>query len=271
MKARLILIFLGLQVSIALSAQDLLIFKSGQELQVNIKKVGTNTIEYVRFDNPNGPSYEAEKARVHKIIYQNGTEDYFQPLIISEIASIDEDFTDERDNTKYKFVVIGEQIWMAENLNYKTDKCLCHNAESENCDECGGFYTFDEAIAACPAGWHLPSDKEWMTLETEVGMFESDAANSGWRGNSPGQGPLLLKGGKSGLDLGMCGFLSTNGLPKDNPKYLNQMYLEGAFYWTSTEGSSSQQAYFRHLRARKSIYRDVCSKSARLTIRCIKD
>jgi len=37
-------------------------------------------------------------------------------------------------------------------------------AHLENCKKYGRLYDWDEAMKACPKGWHLPSDKEWQTL-----------------------------------------------------------------------------------------------------------
>jgi len=36
-------------------------------------------------------------------------------------------FVDDRDNTTYKWIEIGEQIWMAENLNHEADGTKCYN------------------------------------------------------------------------------------------------------------------------------------------------
>lgn len=71
-------------------------------------------------------------------------------------------FTDSRDGKKYRTVKIGDQIWMAENLNYSSG--TCYKKEDANCDRYGRLYTWKDALDASPEGWHLPSKEEWQTL-----------------------------------------------------------------------------------------------------------
>ena len=33
-------------------------------------------------------------------------------------------------------------------------------------NEHGNLYTWEEALAACPEGWRLPTDEDWQNLET---------------------------------------------------------------------------------------------------------
>ncbi|MCQ2100856.1 MAG: fibrobacter succinogenes major paralogous domain-containing protein [Fibrobacter sp.] len=136
------------------------------------------------------------------------------------------EMTDTRDNKTYKTVKIGDQVWMAENLNYadsiKTPSLKgnswCYDNKAENCDVTGRLYTWAAAIdsvalandadnpqtcgfgktctlpaivqGVCPSGWHLPTYDEWQTLFKAVGGFSAAGkalkSGSGWYSNGNG-------------------------------------------------------------------------------------
>ena len=50
----------------------------------------------------------------------------------------------------------------------------------------------------CPSGWHIPSDGEWQTMEISLGMSESEAAQTGWRGSPVGDYMKSTSGWNSG-------------------------------------------------------------------------
>jgi uncharacterized protein (TIGR02145 family) len=82
---------------------------------------------------------------------------------------------DSRDNRTYKTVIIGSQIWMAENLNYSTASgSWCYDDNKDNCQKYGRLYDWQTAINVCPIGWRLPSKSDFETLLANVG----DSANN---------------------------------------------------------------------------------------------
>ena len=100
-------------------------------------------------------------------------------------------FVDERDGQTYKYTTIGNQVWMAQNLNYhveKGDKCMY---EDDDCALKGRLYNIENIFDACPNGWHLPSNEEWMKMLKKMGGTDIAGARlkarEGWLESNPGE------------------------------------------------------------------------------------
>jgi uncharacterized protein (TIGR02145 family) len=89
-----------------------------------------------------------------------------------------------------KTVVIGSNIWMAENLNREMGKSWCYDNKDALCDKFGRLYDLETAMKACPDGYHLPSATEWDTLVARTGGGDMAGKNlksaQNWYGNGSG-------------------------------------------------------------------------------------
>jgi uncharacterized protein (TIGR02145 family) len=143
--------------------------------------------------------------------------------------------TDSRDGKKYKVVMIGSQMWMAENLNYAVEGSKCYEDNSENCDKYGMLYDWETAMKACPAGWHLPTKEEWDVLTATVGGEETEGkklkATSGW--NEDGNGTDEF------------GFAALPGGLGDSDGYFSNAGKFG--YWWSASEYNDYHAYLREM------------------------
>jgi len=117
--------------------------------------------------------------------------DEYEKAIKKAMANIKKgSFTDTRDGKIYKTVKIGEQIWMAENLNYDAEDSKCYENDPANCQKYGRLYNWNTAMKVCPEGWKLPKSEEWDILTVTVGSSITQGkylkATSGWNSNGNG-------------------------------------------------------------------------------------
>ncbi len=191
---------------------------------------------------------------------------------------------DSRDGQMYPTVLIGNQCWMAKNLNIgqkillaqnqtdnQTIEKYCYSDDTTYCHTYGGLYqwgemmqytTTENAQGICPDGWHIPSDEAWKTLEITLGMDSSqaDMVNQ-WRG--PGVGTALKAGGSSEIEILLGGCRILNGLS----------YYEGdmGYYWTSSQyGSQAWRRCFSATSGSVGRYNNF-TKTYGLSVRCVKD
>ncbi len=121
-------------------------------------------------------------------------------------AQILGNFSDPRDGREYQTVsyqiestddINSSMTWMAENLNFQTDSSYCYDDFESNCEIMGRLYTWEAAMTACPAGWHLPDNVEWTQLaDLFGGLLEAGqhlkSTNDLWYGGNQGTNKSLF-------------------------------------------------------------------------------
>ena len=173
-------------------------------------------------------------------------------------------FTDFRDGKNYKWVKIGNQIWMAENLNYsKVSWSQCYDEEKSNCNTYGRLYYWKHAIKICPQGWHLPSDSEWMTLvtflggESVAGGKMKEAGTSHW--NFPNAG-ATNSGGFNALPGGkMYGNISSDAMGGE------------CHFWSSYKSDTKGSLEFWISSGDDDFKNEFRGEKDGFSVRCLKD
>ena len=161
----------------------------------------------------------------------------------SEYDEATHTLTDLRDGQTYRTVTIGDQVWMAENLNYNYDSWLhhsyCYNDNEENCDKYGRLYHAQAAIAACPNGWHLPDSLEFVALIEAVGgedvAREKLKSTSDWPDGENGTDEFGFAALPTGYRDGPM------GSGRDEAIYVH--YGDGTAFWSSSIGKSYGRVY----------------------------
>jgi uncharacterized protein (TIGR02145 family) len=200
----------------------------------------------------------------------------------------------------YPTVQIGTQCWFAKNLNIgmmvpvangQGTSCssiqkYCYNDTVDSCKSYGGLYTWNQAMCGtlteksqgiCPAGWHVPSDPEYVALTNYLGSASCStyrSGNSNYCGSPAGD---RMKA--AGLCQGRtpCGDSGFNGLFGGSSGG-NAFYNIGTntIFWTSSVATSGigNESYRSGLSIDQSgvdstyFYSD---RSSGRTIRCVKD
>ncbi len=181
-----------------------------------------------------------------------------------DLTNENEIFTDLRDGKAYKWVKIGEQIWMAENLNYITESgSWCYDNQTSNCNTYGRLYDWVTANAACPAGWRVPNDEDWNTLIKYLGGKREAGGKLKEAGMSHWQYPNTGATNASGFNAVSGGY----------PSYYGAFYGLGKFshYWSSSESSSVRAWLYTLSYGDASLDRGESYKKFGYSVRCIKN
>ena len=183
-------------------------------------------------------------------------------------------FNDPRDGQIYGIKKLGSLTWMKQNLRYDMrDDSICFEDDEEACAKLGMLYTFDGALKACPAGWRLPTDNDWMDLEKSLGMTQEQLTIDGYsKARGYREGLMLQVGGNSGLDFKISGFATFgkdgatfDGIEGDRPR---------SYFWTSTASNinGKRNVYRRRIEAQNGmIYRFLNPEAGyAVSVRCVQ-
>ena len=186
------------------------------------------------------------------------------------------------EGQSYKTVVIGNQTWFAENLNYAVGGSECYRNSNSSCNTYGRLYNWSTAMnlpsscnenscsnqiqskhrGICPPGWHIPSDDDWDVLMDYVGGSSVAGtklkATSGWQDGGYGTDQYGFSALPGGLGLSGGSF--------------SDVGYDGA-WWSANENETfSDNAYYRGMNYD---YDDASwgnyGKSILFSVRCVQD
>jgi uncharacterized protein (TIGR02145 family) len=198
------------------------------------------------------------------------------------------------DGNLYKTVIIGEQVWMAENLkvtkynngdaiptghsdsewsNLSTGVYAVYNDDKSNTDTYGNLYNWyaiNDPRGLAPEGWHVATDKEWETLVDLLGGLQNAGGKMKEIGTTHWDSP-------NEAATNQTGFTALAGGLRDNMGYI---YLgEAGFFWSSTEDPIGNEffpdnscAWYWTLRhSFTDVFRVSNPQQNAFSVRCIKD
>ena len=216
----------------------------GETLTFTVTEVGNYTFTCVASD-PDDKYYSTSSSKY--IIVIDPT--LGKTLNGTGIAATDDHISDSRDKTgenEYYYTRVGELDWFRNNL--------------------GRFYTWEEAMTACPEGWRLPTDEEWALLGTDGGPLTCDAYLNSKR--MWDFWPNVFRTNETGLAIIPAGY----ALPATTSPTFKRLYDYAAF-WTATESAAdSRMAAYRYIYVEENIVKTTYAEkgSLALSVRCVR-
>lgn len=193
----------------------------------------------------------------------------------------------DSEGNVYKTTAIGSQTWMAENLrsikltdgtviplvtdnntwsNLTTPARSYYSNDSVNGkSRYGGLYNWYtvQSNKLCPTGWHVPSDAEFITLATSLGVDSLAGGKLKESGSINWFNPNSNATNSTGFTALPCGYRYYNG------SYNNLGYSGN--WWSSTEYSAASARFFYLVYNKGNTGRNYIDKQYGLSVRCIKN
>ena len=184
------------------------------------------------------------------------------------IAATDDHISDSRDKTgecEYYYKHIGDLDWFRNNLAWTGAGIAYENADVTSYP-LGRYYTWDEAMTACPEGWRLPTAAEWDSLGSEAGALLCDAYLNGtkmWE-----YWPDVDHSNTTGLAVIPAGY----ALPAITTPTYKRLYTYAAFWTSTVSPEDSRMAAYRYIHAEENIIRSTYAEkgSLALSVRCVR-
>lgn len=202
----------------------------------------------------------------------------------------------DMDGNVYQTVMIGTQVWMAENLKttkYNDDSaipnvtgntewtelssgayCWANNDEATYKDTYGALYNWYavETGNLCPTGWHVPTDAEFSAMEISLGMSEIDASGTEWRGTDQGEKLKSTTGWPEGQNgTNTSGFKA----PPSGYRFYGDGLTKGlgliCYFWSATPVDNLLSVYRRLDADNDAVFRNATHKEAGKSVRCVKN
>ena len=193
----------------------------------------------------------------------------------------------DREGNVYKAVEIGDQIWMAENLNTKNHDygySMCQMGSPLYCALYGRMYDFaailngDDPLqfkvqGICPDGWRLPLNNDWIELEIFLGMPEDKAYNFHNHERSTIEGKLLKSETLWNDERNGTNAYGFNVLPGGNDSSIQSIGAISHFWSVFLVAGpvGGEEAIIRTFTGSDRIALGAVSQSNYNYLRCIKD
>ncbi|MCF8358946.1 MAG: fibrobacter succinogenes major paralogous domain-containing protein [Prolixibacteraceae bacterium] len=240
-----------------------------------------NATQIKNIANPTDDQDATTKTYVDKMLYM--------------VQEAQKGFFDSRDGTHYEAILIGNQLWMAENLKYLPsvsppnvgsttapyyyvygyEGSVVSEAKAANYETYGVLYNWPAALTACPSGWHLPTDAEWTILGNYLANkgygFEASgtdiakalASNTLWL--------FSATAGTPGNDIASNNSSGFGAIP--GGYRINSFSNDGiGGYWWSASASSSTLTWYRSLNNNSpNLNPIVCNRYLGYSVRCVRD